>query len=92
MHCEMQVKWVLPPEWQGEIVPKTGINPGNYGLEVHDKSITPKIHLMFCKDVRVIPENDGLKVHDKAITPGNEPLFADFYAILPKMNHLFGNV
>jgi len=57
---------------------KTGINPGKYGLIVHDKSITPKKYPVFCKENRVIPENDGSKVHDKTIIPGNEPSFGDF--------------
>ena len=69
---------------------KTGINPGNNGLEVHDKSITPKNDPVFCKDVRVVPENHGLKVHDKTIILGNEPLFGDFNAIVLEMNHVFG--
>jgi len=59
-------------------VTKTGINPGNYGLEVHDKSITPKNDPVICKDVRVIPENHGSKVHDKTINPENEPLVGNF--------------
>ena len=90
-HHVIQVKRVLPPGWQADIVTKTGENPGNYGLKVHDKSITPKKYPVFCKDVRVTPENDGLKVHEKTITPENEPFIGDFYAILPEMNHLFGN-
>ena len=77
MHHVIGVKWTLSPEEQAEVVTRTGLNPGNYGLEVHDKSITPKKYPMFCKENGVTPENDGIKVHDKTITPGNEPLFGD---------------
>jgi len=74
----IQVKCTMPPELQGDFFSNIGINPGNYGLKVHDKSITPKNDPVICKDVRVIPENDGIKAHEKTINPENEPLFGDF--------------
>jgi len=71
-------------------VRKIGKNPGNNGLIVLDKSITPKNDPVICKDVRVIPEDDGLKPYEKTITLENEPLFGDDYAIVPGIYHLFG--